>query len=168
MFRKNKKPVYRFIFLRLQNSVYRVERIIKRAKINKLITIDNKKFAVLIDHPSFVEGNNLSYLIDYDSGQQLIFHKIDSKIAPEDLDLIVGQRIIRDLTRGVLDNGKTMLMYALIGAAIGGLAVGVILLAYFNSKIEGIYNSFNTAGNTVIPVLNSVKLYFQKRIRWFK
>lgn len=133
----NRLKIY---FLRLSHGTYHLVKVKKIKETKKLVSYKNREYKLNLKLPTYVSGGNILYFLDIDSGDQLTFNLIESNVDPEDLDIIVGQKIIRELTRGVLDNRSQYLFYAIIGFVIGALLVGVIMSMYYSDKINSIYS----------------------------
>lgn len=156
-----KKIEFKVYILRMMNSVYVIEKIIKLKEIPKLVSYQDKKYALDASNPSFLLGNAYCYFFDID-GKQLSFIASKSLIKPEDLDIIVGQKIIRELTSGVLDNKKDLILWALLGAIFGALIMGIVLVMYYSDKMnQMLAESIENSGNYIPIIPNSVKLFIQ-------
>lgn len=153
------KLKYKIILLRKQNDVYRIEKIIRKNSIKKMVGTEGKRFVINPSKPSYVHNKWVVYLVDIDNGNQIVFDKLKNDIRPEDLDLIVGQNILQQIAKGVMNNKKDMLMYMFLGLVLGGLIVAVILLGYFNGKIEELLSTgnYNAPDLPTLPI-NMIQL----------
>lgn len=136
IFKKSNKKVY---FLRKQYGTYHLLSVRKLIEGKKLVKYKGKNYQISVKNPLFMRNGNYLFFIDIDNGNQLTFNQIESQANPDDLDIIVGQKVVRELTKGVLDNKKELLMYAIVGLIIGGLAVGMIMSMYYQKQIDNIY-----------------------------
>ena len=153
---KNRLKIY---LLRLSHGTYHLVKVKKIKETKQLISYKNREYKLDLKTPCYVSGSNILYFIDIDSGDQLTFNLIKSDVNPEDLDIIVGQKIIRELTRGVLDNRSQYIFYAIIGFVIGALMVGVIMSMYYSDKINSIYSEQLLGSDTpseIIPMVSKL------------
>lgn len=132
------KPCCKYYFLRKRHKSYHVVKIVKESKPKKMVSFKKKSFTIDLKIPVFVANTTLCYFIDIDTGEQMKFEAMESQLNPDDLDIIVGQKIIRELTKGVVDNRKEKLYSLLLGLIIGGLITGLIMVMYYTGKIEEI------------------------------
>jgi hypothetical protein len=152
------KPI-KIYFLRKSHGTYYLQRVKKISETTQLISYKKREYKIDLTKPLYKTGGNTLYFMDIDSGDQLSFNVIESQANPEDLDIIVGQRIIRELTKGVIDNKSQLIFYAIVGLAIGALLMGFILSMYYNDKIEKIYNEFNSQNEEpqeIIPTVGAM------------
>lgn len=146
---------YKLVFLRKEFDTVNVVKVKVLKSLKKLEKDKKKRYVLDIEHPAYVNRNIKYYFIDYDSGSQ--FHLIEnpSLMNPEELDMIVGNRIIKELTSGVMDNKKEKLLMVIVGAIIGGLLATSIVLSIMNKKISDIYENINAPPTTIIPAMAS-------------
>jgi hypothetical protein len=142
------KSQYYVILLRKEYNAYIVEKSLKISSLKKFISNKENKYILNNQNPSYINRNKRYFCFDSENGAQLSFDGQKSLLNPTELDLIVGQKIIQELTSGVIDNKKDKIFTALIGAVLGALIVGMILVMYYSEKIETIYKESNE--NTII------------------
>jgi hypothetical protein len=130
---------YKVVFLRKQFEAIFVERILQLDNIQQIVSLGNKKYEVKIGNLTYIVKNQKVYFMDYDTGSQFSFVENKKQLAPEELDLIVGQKIIRELTSGVLDNQKEKFFLIVLGAILGALLMGLILMYYYTTKIQELF-----------------------------
>lgn len=133
------KIYIKYYLMRLRNNTYHVEKVIRKNKPMDMITHKEMTFKIDLKAPLFVAQNNVCFFLDIETGNQLVFDQIEVKTTPKDLDLIVGQKIIKELTKGVMDNRKEKFLTMLTGFIFGGLLVAIILIMYYNGKINQVY-----------------------------
>ncbi len=146
-----KKPKFIIVLLREQYGTLIVERkIVLNNLPNKLFRFREMQFPIDTTKPTYQKGSEVYYFLT-NKGQQLNFNQIESAIDIKSLDLIVGQKIITELTKGVLDNKKDKILLIIFGAILGALLSAVICLAIFQNKVSELYASF--IENSTTPVL---------------
>jgi len=152
------KPTFKFVFMHHRYNTIYIMGIKKTRKLEKIFTYKGKKFPISIDKPTYMNGSCSVFCIMYETSEQLNFKKLESSIDPESLDIITGQDIIRQLTAGVMDNAKEKLGVMLLGALLGALIVGIIMVIYYSGKIEQIYKDDADIPfvPNIVPVVSSL------------
>ncbi|MGQ4876462.1 MAG: hypothetical protein ACP6IY_20555 [Promethearchaeia archaeon] len=150
------KNEYWLIFLRKEFDTLNVIKSIKLKKPNKTYKLGKKQYLIDIEHPTYCKLNKKYYFIDIEKGSHLHFMKTSQPMSPEELDIVVGNKIITELTRGVMDNKKEKIFWLIAGAVLGGLLATSILLAYFNGKIEDLMKEQAQNSIPVIPTIHSI------------
>jgi len=130
------KPRYIIVFFRKEYNVLVEVKKIKVNNLNKILKGKNKQYIIDIEHPSVIKGNKRFYFVNIDNGTQYHLHEVEQLMNPEELDLVIGNKIIRELTAGVIDNKKEKIFLIIVGALIGGLLMTAIMLGVMSNKIE--------------------------------
>jgi len=144
-----KKIKYKIVFLRKEYSTLNIVLVKTLKSPISVIKLNEKKtFMVSYEVPTYVSKMNRLYFIDYESGNQLKFDVIQRELTPEQLDVIVSNKIIEQIAKGVLNNKKQVLMYVLLGILLGGLIAAMIVMQVYQGKINTLYES---CANVVIP-----------------
>jgi uncharacterized membrane protein YraQ (UPF0718 family) len=138
MFNKTK---YRIVFVRKEyntmNAVF-----IKTMKIPvEKIKMGNKCYIIDYSNPFYNVKNKKVYFINIDTGNQMIFDEIKKEVNPLELDNIIGNNLITQLTKGVMDNTKEKIITIFIGILIGGLIGYIIATSIMQNKIDELYQS---------------------------
>jgi len=123
-----KKYIVRFLIK--EKEIYTVIKSKRIQPTTKEISFRDKSYIIDTTNPTYSKVLKLFFFIDIDKSDdcQLSFikKKGNSKITPDDIDMIVGKHIIKQLTSNLTDTAfKTNLMYVLFGLALGG-AIGWI------------------------------------------
>lgn len=157
------KPKYILVYLRIHQKTLHV---VKKKRLNSLKTLMKQKekhFVIDIQNPCYMQDNIRYYFIDIDSGKQYTFSEIEYGISPEDLDTIVGSKIIRELTKGVMDNRKTKLSYFILGLVIG-LLLGVCIMNFImQNKVEGLMKEQIESNNGPVIFPSLIKTFMLGR-----
>lgn len=141
---------YKFFFLRKEYGTMNLVGLIRTNNLSDTIRFKSRTYKISIDKPSFSEGKMKIYIFDFDSGTQLKFDGIESILNPKELDLVVSNGIIKELTEGAISDKKEKIINMILGAIIGALLATMLMFFYMNSKIDEIYKSF-----IVTPVLGA-------------
>lgn len=165
------KSKYKYYFMRLEHGTFHIVKIRTLREPKELIGFKDKQFKIDLSNPLYINRNKavICYFIDMDSGNQLTFNQIESKANPEDLDIIVGQSIIKELTKGISTNKMDILKYIVVGLLFGGLVVGLIMNIYYSGKITDIYADYGNSAkndNSTIIIPTSLTLSIIKTIGW--
>lgn len=123
---------YKLILLRKAGETAYVEKILNLKTLNSLEKGGpEKKYLISPNFPAFIDGRTWVYFVDFDSGAAYTFHEVKMHMSPDELDSIVSGKIIRELTKGVMDNRKEKIGWIVIGFVIGALlgALGVLFWA---------------------------------------
>ena len=145
---------YKIIFLRKHFNAVFVFKVIEKDTITPIIALSEKKFSVDIGNPAYLSKNQKIYIFDVDSGSQLTFFEFASQMKPEELDMIVGQKIIKELTSGVIDNKREKIFWVLLGVLLGGLIAVVVCMGIYNDKIQTLIADYS---KTVIPFITMIR-----------
>lgn len=115
----------------------------KRYKtLPKFVQFAQKSFQMDWSHPIYISGLTRVYILNWTTGVQLLPSGQAPALRPEDLDVIVGTKIIREITSTVAQGDfKLKLLWGVLGAILGGLAVGLIVYIYMSGRIEDILKS---------------------------
>jgi hypothetical protein len=148
---------YALYFLRNIHGTYTIFKVRRTNKLESITKMGNKNFKIDLEKPLYISGKGVQcFFMDVESGNQLVFNQIEHKTDPNDLDIIVGQKIIRELTRGVMDNKKEIIMYFVLGFLLGGALTAVGLVMYYSNKInEMVVDAVSQMGeesDNVVPV----------------
>ena len=119
-------------------------------KTSQMVKVNKKEYIVDLTHPTFIIDNKRYYHVDIESGYKYTFDEVEHCINADDLDVIVGNKIIRELTAGVMDNKKALILYMVFGCILGLLLGLVIMNFVMVNKMEELYQSF-IMDNTIIP-----------------
>jgi hypothetical protein len=124
--------------------------------IKNIESTEKGKYIINIENPSYISNKHQRiFFIDYDSGAQLSFNEVKSELKPEELDLIVGQKIISELTKGVMNNAKEKITWFIMGLIFGILLALVIMQIYYGNKIEEMYKT-ESESTIVLPTIPSI------------
>lgn len=143
---------YKIYFLRKHFEALFIAKILETDEIKPIISLSGKKYTLNLQTPAFI-GKQKVYFFDYDSGAQFAFEESIPLMKPEDLDLIVGQKIIKELTSGVIDNKKEKIFWVLMGIILGGLIAVVICMGVYNDKIQKLIAEYT---KNVIPIIGTI------------
>lgn len=141
---------YKILLIRKQFNAYFIVRTIQTNKIEKMIQIGNKQFAISIENPLYINKLQKVYILDYDNGSQLTLLEAKANMSPEELDLIVGQKIIKELTAGVIDNKKEKLINLILGFVMGALIAAIVAIVYYTGQIQQLMEDYATQQNTIV------------------
>lgn len=148
------KSKYKYYFMRLIHGTYTIIKVLKYSEPKELVGFKDKRFKVDLSQPLYINQNVICFFMDIDSGNQLTFNQVESLANPEDLDIIVGQKIIQELTKGISTDKMEILRYIVIGLLFGALIVGLIMNIYYSGKINDIYHeaAFENSNNSTIVI----------------
>ena len=147
-FKKNKNKRYYAIFCVKQHGVFRREGKKRIRPSNPIVRKNKHSFFVNFGFPTYSRGLKDFYFIDIDCGQvlaknteikklkagnsQILFKGDRDKplLNPKTLDLLVSQRIVKQLTSNLSDTAwKLNLITLILGLIIGGMS-GYIFAGY--------------------------------------
>lgn len=154
------KLKFKLVFVSFRYETIIVEKIITTNKIEPTMKFHGKQYQITINKPAYILKNVAYFYFDLIKGSQLNFQKIEPYLSPDDLDIVIGGKIIKELTRGVMDNKKEKLMLIIVGIIIGALFSGVICLIVMQKRIDEIYK--NVLDETTIPVVPFVNTLLRR------
>ena len=150
---KFKTKKYKVIFVIKRYDMYVVKHILNLSEINKVFAFKKRQFTVNVNNPTYVSGGLSTYIIDYDNSSQLNFVEIKAPLGVHDLDLLFGQKIIKELTKGVLMDRKEKLWNIIIGAIVGFMLAFLIATLVYQSKIDDLYSQLlDDSFTPIIPL----------------
>ena len=152
------KNEYKLVFLRKEFDTLKIIKVVNLKEPNKTYKMGKNQYLVDIEHPTYCKMNEKFYFIDIENGNHLHFKSTTMPMSPEELDIVVGNKIITELTRGVMDNRKEKLFWLIAGAIMGALISATALLGYFNGKIEDLLKEQTQNQIPIIPTVGMVKL----------
>ena len=141
------RPKFILIFLqKYQDSLQEISR--KTIKENsKLIGKGKGKYIVNINEPSFISDNKRFYFINNETGAQFTFKENNRNLKPDELDIILGNNILTQLTRGAINDKKRDLMLLGVGF-VCGILLGLLIMSYImQNKVNEIYKEWSTTYN---------------------
>jgi hypothetical protein len=96
-----------------------------------------KSYVIQYDSPTLVHGLNRQYVLDYESGDQyLLGEATTNPLTPEELDIILGTKIVKEITSSVQKDPWQMIIPLLIGVLAGFLAAWLIASFTYQEKID--------------------------------
>lgn len=157
------KIQYLIYFVRIENKE---PVIVKRKKYKVLpekVKMGNKTYLINREKPNFRLENKKIYYINIESGNSFVVEtenkekvdKISEKengLTAEQIDVIIGNEILRQIAKGVLDNKKEKLFYLFIGVGVGLLLGLLIMNMYMQNKIEELNQTITDLLKDQIPV----------------
>jgi len=133
---------YGIVFLRLENSVYRVlKTLVKTELTTNVIAAFHKQFVVNLNEPNYRYKDKTLYLIDIDSGAQIMNHVAKTQIDPEKLDSIIGSKAMKLFTNAQISK-KEQFKTVIVGAIIGFLVGSIIFMLYYTNQINEIQQQY--------------------------
>jgi hypothetical protein len=139
-FRKPKpgQEYFTIIFVRQEENRFHVVKKKTLDEPKPTIRLGKKKsYVIQYDSPTIVHGLNRRYVIDYESGDQyLLGEGTTNPLTPEELDIILGTKIVKEITSSVQKDMMQYIIPALIGALAGFLAAWLIASFTFQEKID--------------------------------
>lgn len=150
------KP-FKVLIVRHEFETLTLVKSISLKTTQSVIRVGTNTFAVKWANPSYRNKFTRVYFIDYETGSQMVFKEIKSLLNPKELDLMVSQRIIKDLAMGLINNSKEKLLWALIGGAIGGLSAALIVSIIYQNKIDDLAKvTTNITPNVTLTLLRMI------------
>lgn len=152
-----KRTRYFIVLVRKEYNAFMISQI-KEIKLTneKLLKIGTNQYNLNLDKPTYLKKTERYYFFDELNGSQLLMDGTNPNLTPIELDMIVGQKIIKELTSGVVDNKKDKIFNVIVGMILGGLIASLIVMVIYNEKIEQIlteqnantvdFNTFKTLG----------------------
>ena len=134
---------YKIIFLRKEYSTMRICGVLHTNKLKNLLRYKGKTYHVNIEFPCFSSQKSQTYIFDFDSGNQLKFDMIEAILKPEELDLIVSNQIVKELTSSAISDKKDKIINIILGFILGALVSALLMFMYMQNKIQSIYDTIN-------------------------
>lgn len=139
MFELFKAQKFKIVFLRKEYNTTNIVGVKILSKTSDIIKLGKKSYAIDYSKPAYNFKLEKIYLIDYELGGQISLDSSNACISPEKLDTIVSNKLIREITSGVLDNKFEKMMFLIVGLIIGALVSAVIMLIVHQNAIVDLY-----------------------------
>lgn len=135
------KITYKIYFTRLENG-QRVTigyRLLKEP--SKLVKYKKKAFPIDLASPIRIFKLQRIYVMDYATGAQLAVEGSENALmSPDELDMIVSTKIIRELTSGLKESLSEKIIYIIVGCVIGFLVGFIVGYLIMQGKLDALYN----------------------------
>lgn len=130
------KVKYQVIFVRKEHGTNQVMLVKKLRNPKSSIRVGVKSYLVDYSSPLFIANLTRVYIIDYDSGNQIIANEKGNILTPGELDVILGTKIVKEITQSVAKRPLAQLIPFIIGLAIGLLAGYLICNIVMQGKLD--------------------------------
>jgi len=145
-----KKAKFVVYFLRKEGSVWHTAGRRRFRRLSKVIRFRSRSYTMDWGAPLYVRGLTRVYALDVDKGTQM---GVDSSpgpapLSPEELDLVVGTKIVRELASSVNRSPMEMLLPIALGAVAGFLAAWIIAGIVWQQRVDELVEMLNDA---VVP-----------------
>ena len=118
-----------------------------------------RTYSVDWSSPLYVRGLLRVYALDEREGTMMkIGAEGTSALTPEELDVIVGTKIVRELASSVTNNLVDMLIPILLGAVAGFLAAWIIAGIYYQEQINSLMDTIKDLTIPHYPGLSLARL----------
>lgn len=146
------KQKYKIIIVDTIYGAFVIRKVISLNSIKPVQKVGGLQLQINVKTPTFIDKNGIStFYFESKKGSQLNFKQIQPYLSPDDLDIIIGQKIIREIAAGVLDNKKEKMMVFFMGVLIGLMAGCLIMMLVMQQKIDEIYAKF--LNENTIPIV---------------
>lgn len=141
---------YKILLIRKHHNAYFLIKVVQQNDLKPIVKFNDKEFTVSIENPCYITSKQRIYLLDYDNGSQFTLNEAKALMNPTDLDLIVGQKIIKELTAGVIDNRKEKMINMLLGFVMGALIAAMVAILYYTNQIQELIEEYASNQNTIV------------------
>ena len=148
------KDKYKVLLLRKEGDVLHVvRRRVFRGAPPKTVKFRGQKGTFLVDweRPLYRIGLTRVYTVDVDGNQVRVAGDGYSPMTPEELDVIVGTKLVRELATSVSRDPKEMLMPLILGIVAGFLAAWIIAGIYYQQQINDLMEALRDAAVPSYP-----------------
>jgi len=151
------KPSFIVYLLRKEGEVWHVCGRKKLSKPRRTVKFKGgRSYTVNWASPLYVRGLKRIYALDEGDGSQMgIESGGPAALTPDELDVIVGTKIVRELASSVRANPFEMLMPIILGAVIGFLAAWIIAGFVWQQRVDSLLKIIEDLGtpNPIFPSL---------------
>ena len=148
-------PKFRVLLLRREGGVLQVSRTKTLRSVGRTTRVkfgfrSKASYAVDWSSPLYVRGQTRVYAL-LETGEQVTAAPGDAPggITPEELDVIMGSRIVRELASGVGRDASQMLLPIILGAAVGFLAAWIIASVVYEQRVDQLIQALS--GEQALP-----------------
>lgn len=132
------QKLYKVVLLQRFNDELSIVKSIESNEIKPLIRYRNKSYKLNLNNVGYVNKIQKIYFLNIENGSQYTFIEIKAEMNPDQLDVLMATKIIKELASGIIDNKKEKILMILIGFIIG-LILGLLIMQIISSdKIEQI------------------------------
>ena len=101
------------------------------------IKLPHRNYKIDFSKPTYVNSKGVRiYIVNIITGAQLEISGKPANVSPQDLDAIIGTKIVKEITSAVAENTKDKIIHFIIGAIIGALVGVLIAFLVMQSKID--------------------------------
>jgi hypothetical protein len=142
VFERFAKTKFKVVFLRPE---YKTMNIVAMKVLNQttdFVKMGTKTYKINWEFPSYNNKLDKIYFVNYESGSQILFKDVECQLNPTELDMIVSNKVLKELASGIMDNKAEKMMFIIVGGVIGLLAGLFIMQVIMQQKIEDLYSQF--------------------------
>lgn len=170
---------YRFVIylLRKEGDVYHILKKKVVRKPEKTVKVLGKMYAIDFSSPLFVRGKERVYAVEFQSGSQFGLEgaKTPAGMTPEELDVVVGTKVIRELTQSVAHDIKDMVFPLVLGVCLGALVAWIVAQFVWQAKVDELvrmlseqntFNPFNPSGTLIVNLARTLGSVTRDLWKW--
>ena len=136
-------PKYKVILTLTENGQENVVGVIRPTKVG-ILHHGTKAYVIDFEHPLYIRGMERVYVVNSETGTQLLPSEGKLLLRPDELDVIVSTKIVREITSAVHSDGNKQIIAFVIGAIIGILAGYIIGTLILQGKIDALVKELTT------------------------
>lgn len=151
---------YQVILTRTINGTEYVVKTLKYSGMPEKVRHANRTFLINYGTPVMISRDIATYIANVDTGIQFM-PTADSQVAmsPEELDVIMGTKIVREITASVAKNPYQDLIKYIIGGIIGLLAGLLIGFLVMQAKIDAVPPAVQNSTQIVMSIVRGVRIW---------
>lgn len=152
------KPKYVVVFLQKYNERYVKDHSIVFKSIDKLKKANNEMFIIDVEHPAYSYNNAHIFFVEKGNNTSISFYEKAQPLNIEEIDLIVANRLLYEITRGLMNDTKQLMIYLIIGVVVGALIGGFICYLIMSNKIANLYQDWIDSKPDIIGMIKIMKV----------
>jgi len=156
------KPKYVVVHLKRKNNDFEeVKRQIFKS-IESFEASNSGKFLCNSKQPTYSKNNLRIYFVEYKEKNSFSFNERPQPMNLEEIDLIVSNNLIKQISSGLMDKSKILFMYVGIGLFIG-LLIGLFIMNIISqNKIKQLYEDWIESQPPIINMLRGLTWMIRK------
>jgi hypothetical protein len=142
---------YIILFTRVEQNQRILYRKFQTKFLVKTISINNKSYNINYEQPIYIDKKlNRIYILDVNSGEQLIPSSNTKDMSPDDLDTFLEGDFIKQFVKSASEDLKTKVLLVVFGAIMGFLAGALVFTMIMQNQINNLIQNKPTEVITLI------------------
>lgn len=137
---------YRIVLLRKEFNSIRLVKTLNLRVIDNIVKYSSKSISLNVEQPTYIQNNIIYYFVDIENNAQLFFSEKQNSLNSKELDLVISNKMIKDIMAAEGLNQKEKIINMLIGFAMGAMISLIGALLYITNTQNQLVDNFINGG----------------------